>query len=155
MPFGDAIDQDRDGAFIDDLFRVGTTVMGAVAGGTFGEGPLGAGAGALLGHSVGAPVMEEVGDYLSDLMGTRGAPDEHCQDQDYADGTYEQGYGQRLHDATDSTGGTVGRWIGALAGGSLGALGGPVGLAEGATLGASAGSVIGHGVDRLFRGLFD
>jgi phage tail tape-measure protein len=88
------IDTDHDGAVIDDVIRWGVTGAATIGGAVAGieAGPLGVAGGAALGYAGGSvlgSIGEEVGDFVSDALGTRDElpyGNDGCTDLDYKEG---------------------------------------------------------------------
>jgi hypothetical protein len=89
------IDTDHDGAVIDDVIRWGVAGVGTIGGAAIGAisgGPAGAAGGAVVGYAAGtflSSAGEEVGDFISDALGTRDElpyGSDECTDPDYKDG---------------------------------------------------------------------
>jgi hypothetical protein len=144
------IDQDQDGAWIDDglQFAVngGTTITGAVVGGLLG-GPVGAGVGAGIAQ-LAKPLgwlAEQTGDFYSDFAGTRGPVSATT-----SDGAYDAGSGPTLGQmgrealgpgVANAVLGGVGAASGAMAGMSQAPLGGILGGLGGASAGSALGGM--------------
>jgi len=93
-----------------------------------------------------SPYVADLGDSLSDYLGTRGQPSATTTDDDYKLGAPATPAARQGREQSGPAA-SFGKGFGAAAGGALGLLGGPLGAAVGMSQGALLGGTIGNWVD--------